>query len=44
MGWMRRMGAMFRRDELSADLEEELEFHLAKREQLRSLPRIKYHH
>ena len=34
MGWMRRMSAMFRREQLSADLEEELEFHLAKREQL----------
>lgn len=34
MGLMRRMRALFRRERLSADLDEELQFHLAMREQL----------
>ena len=34
MGWMHRVSALFRQKHLSADLDEELEFHLAMREQL----------
>ncbi len=34
MGWMHRVRALFRREHLSADLDEELQFHLAMREQL----------
>jgi hypothetical protein len=34
MGWMQRMRAYFRQENLSADLDEELQFHLAMREQL----------
>ncbi len=34
MGWMQRVRALFRRKHLSADLDEELQFHLAMREQL----------
>jgi predicted permease len=34
MGWMHKVRALFRREHFSADLDEELEFHLAMREQL----------
>lgn len=34
MGWMHRVRALFGREKLSADLDEELQFHLAMREQL----------
>jgi predicted permease len=34
MGWIRRARALFRRDELSVDLDDELQFHLAMRERL----------
>ena len=34
MGWMHRVRALFTREHLSADLDEELQFHLAMREQL----------
>jgi len=34
MGWMHRVRALLRREHLAADLDEELQFHLAMREQL----------
>jgi macrolide transport system ATP-binding/permease protein len=34
MGWMHKVRALFRREHFSADLDEELQFHLAMREQL----------
>src|ERR1700730_18813794 len=34
MGWMHRVRALLRRERLAADLDEELQFHLAMREQL----------
>jgi macrolide transport system ATP-binding/permease protein len=34
MGWMRRVRALWRRDRLSTELDEELQFHLAMREEM----------